>query len=1265
MARPGSLRVAPAIAAVIVTALLAVGAPGPVHPSLFPGSPPAPPQTVAVAPDAPSAGVVANVGPPTGPGPSASVGCLATPPSGRSCSSPRPGGARTLADGGSWTDATGGLLAPSGAGLSMAYDGAGGLLLLVAHGTTWKYTPVGWMELSLSVEPPARLYGSLAYDALENETVLYGGNSVQSNGAMGPPLNDTWIFRDGVWSQVPGPSPPASTGGQMAYDSEDGYLVEANGLDHPGTWRFSSGAWTDLGSSAGVGPPGRFGGAFVDDPRDGYVLLFGGTNNPSGAGCGGCPGEFDDTWAFSGGRWTNLTDRSPDLPPARDLFGAAFDATDGYILSLAGYDSAFGGVGSNASWTYRGGSWTVATASPLPDGPCARWGAAAAYDDSLNEVIVYGGVDPDGNPCTSVVSYENGSWSSAPAFLEPLVSPSDVMTYDSGDGYVLLFGGGASLGNQTWTFRGGLWTELTPPVSPPARTGESLAYDAKDGYVVLFGGSSATSLLNDTWAFHAGLWTEFTNASVPAPPAREEAAMTYDRQDGYILLFGGSRPTAFDLLAWNDTWSFRAGVWTELRHAGPSPGERMGGVLVDDPAVGDVLLFGGTYGCDGWCSNWVFYNDTWAFHAGTWRRLAPTASPAGRAFEMVAIDPTTGDPVLFGGSAWGAALNDTWSYTNGTWARLDAGPSPPADMTAGFASDVADRCIVMLAEYWYPSPETWTYQGDAFGANFTALPEFGTSPLAVRLNASAEGGTSPLSANWTLGDGGVATGLNVLHVYDRVGTGVVTLELTDANGNRTEVSRAVSVASDLSATVVCASSGAAGSRNVSCRAVATAGAPPYAYAWTFGDGSSGASGPNVSHGYSAPGTYRAVLSVRDSGGNGTTVAETLAIPTPALLAAITASPLAGEAPLTEAFTALVSGGRAPYTFNWSFGDGGTTSGPSPTHLFAAPGSYRVDLVVHDSGTAVANATLALTVYPALTVVATAFPSAGSAPLVVSVSAAGSGGLAPYGYLWTFGDGSLGNARAVSHVYAFPGIYDLSVTVTDALGDSVGSGQYVVTVSPPPAPFTLRVVGPSTPIPLGGALALDAVASGGTGPYRFGWSGLPPGCGASPSSSVNCTPSAPGAWQPTVTSVDGSGAMALAETTVVVLARQVSLSLTVQPLPALVGSPVTVSALASGGVSPYRYLWPLSPSSCSTAAPTALLCRALPVGVYPIRVLVEDAANESASLNGTIVIVASPSAAAGTPSALLAVSVAAGAAAGALAVAAVWWRYRRKPPRVPG
>ena len=57
----------------------------------------------------------------------------------------------------------------------------------------------------------------------------------------------------------------------------------------------------------------------------------------------------------------------------------------------------------------------------------------------------------------------------------------------------------------------------------------------------------------------------------------------------------------------------------------------------------------------------------------------------------------------------------------------------------------------------------------------------------------------------------------------------------------------------------------------------------------------------------------------------------------------------GKAPLTVRFKSEIQGGVPPYRFVWNFGDGTPeVTERNPTHTFATPGVYRVDLIARDA-----------------------------------------------------------------------------------------------------------------------------------------------------------------------------------------------------------------------------------------------------------------------------------------------------------------------------
>jgi hypothetical protein len=80
---------------------------------------------------------------------------------------------------------------------------------------------------------------------------------------------------------------------------------------------------------------------------------------------------------------------------------------------------------------------------------------------------------------------------------------------------------------------------------------------------------------------------------------------------------------------------------------------------------------------------------------------------------------------------------------------------------------------------------------------------------------------------------------------------------------------------------------------------------------------------------------------------------------------------------------------------------------------------------------------------AVTASFTAHPSSGTAPLMVSFQDTSSGG--PTSWTWDFGDGTTATTAVVTHVYAAPGTYSVTLTAGNTLGSS--SAQTTVEVRP--------------------------------------------------------------------------------------------------------------------------------------------------------------------------------------------------------------------------
>lgn len=118
---------------------------------------------------------------------------------------------------------------------------------------------------------------------------------------------------------------------------------------------------------------------------------------------------------------------------------------------------------------------------------------------------------------------------------------------------------------------------------------------------------------------------------------------------------------------------------------------------------------------------------------------------------------------------------------------------------------------------------------------------------------------------------------------------------------------------------------------------------PLSYQWRFGDGSTG-SGMTASHTYTQPGTYTVSFNVSNDAGEAdrSMTVEVTPPPQPAQIASVNANPNPVDEGEPVRFSSNVQG-DSPITQNWTFGDGTTANGSSPTHTYEDPGQYTVRL----------------------------------------------------------------------------------------------------------------------------------------------------------------------------------------------------------------------------------------------------------------------------------------------------------------------------------
>ena len=220
------------------------------------------------------------------------------------------------------------------------------------------------------------------------------------------------------------------------------------------------------------------------------------------------------------------------------------------------------------------------------------------------------------------------------------------------------------------------------------------------------------------------------------------------------------------------------------------------------------------------------------------------------------------------------------------------------------------------------------------------------------------------------------------------------------------------------------------------------------------------------------------------------------------VASFSGSPTSGTAPLSVAFTDTSTG--QPTSWAWTFGDSGTSTAQSPTHTYAAAGTYSVTLTATNSlGSNTLTKTNYITVAAPQPPVASfsGSPTSGITPLTVNFTDTSSG--QPTSWAWTFGDGGTSTAQNPSHVYTAAGTYSVTLTATNTVGSNSLTKTNYITVMPPPPDFTITASPAKQTLHKGGSTSYTVTitpSNGFTGQVTLSVSGQPGG--ASTSFSVN-------------------------------------------------------------------------------------------------------------------------------------------------------------------
>jgi len=323
------------------------------------------------------------------------------------------------------------------------------------------------------------------------------------------------------------------------------------------------------------------------------------------------------------------------------------------------------------------------------------------------------------------------------------------------------------------------------------------------------------------------------------------------------------------------------------------------------------------------------------------------------------------------------------------------------------------------------------------------VADFGYDVQGLQVSFTDASTGAPSSRRWRFGDAVESNETNPLHVYTSAATYTVSLTVSNAGGESTKTKFVSVTGAPMKVSFE------ADVRGLTALFTDTSTGSPVAWQWDFGDGGT-STAPNPSHTFPLPGSYAVSLTIAN--GAGVRASGSRFVTTGNPPAADFAVQKEG---LRTVFTDTSTGN--PTQWNWTFGDCASClpdTRQNPDHTYARGGTYLVTL--RAANTAGSTSKSSLVTVSAGDPPKAAFTSSIEGLTVHFVDASTG---APAKWTWDFGDGSGSADQNPTHPYAKAGTYTVTLTVSNAAGDSTAAN-------------TVKVSGPATADFVTSATGLD-------------------------------------------------------------------------------------------------------------------------------------------------------------------------------------------------
>ena len=395
------------------------------------------------------------------------------------------------------------------------------------------------------------------------------------------------------------------------------------------------------------------------------------------------------------------------------------------------------------------------------------------------------------------------------------------------------------------------------------------------------------------------------------------------------------------------------------------------------------------------------------------------------------------------------------------------------------------------------------------------------------INLTVSGGTAPYSFNWD----------NAPDVEDPSGlaAGTYNVTVTDANGCTKAAVATINQPTSINLSITSVNVKCNGGNDGSVNLTVSGGTGPYTFNW---DNAPDVEDPTAL----SAGTYS--VTVTDANGCTKTTSVTISDPTPIVLAS-TVENVKCKGGKDGSINLMVSGGTAPYTFNWD----NAPDVEDPTGLSA--GTYNVTVTDANGCTKTTSVTIGEPLQLVLTSTVVNVKCNGGNDGSINLTV--SGGTAPYSFNWD-------NAPDIEDPSGLAaGTYN--VTVTDA------NGCKNTTTATINQPTLLNLSSTVVNVKCNGGNdgSITLTVSGGTAPYSFNWDNAP--------DVEDPSGLAAGTYNVTVTDANGctkTGSAAINQP------NPIAITSTLSNVKCNGGTDGSINLTVSGGTAPYSFNWDNAP-----------------------------------------------------------------------------------------